>query len=127
MVVIRLARGGAKKRPFYKIVVADSRKPLKGRFIEKLGYYNPFASGGETPFHLDVARLEHWKNCGAQLSPRLHLLVKEHKKSAVIEGAEAASEKPKAASKKPKASAASTSKKTEKAKAAKKDSDKASE
>ena len=80
MVVIRLARGGAKKRPFYKIVVADSRKPLKGRFIEKMGFYNPFAAGGETRINLDMARLEHWQNQGAQLSDRLGLLVKEYKK-----------------------------------------------
>ena len=81
MVVIRLARGGAKKRPFYKIVVADSRKPLKGRFIEKMGYYNPFAAGGEVRIHLDMSRLDYWTNQGAQCSERLTLLVKEFKKA----------------------------------------------
>lgn len=94
MVVIRLARGGAKKRPFYKIVVADSRKPLKGRFIEKMGYYNPCAAGGEIRIHIDVARLDYWTTQGAQLSDRLSLLVKEFKKASVVEP-EPVAEKPK--------------------------------
>lgn len=81
MVVIRLARGGAKKRPFYKIVVADSRKPLKGRFIEKLGYFNPGASGGEIRIHLDLPNLDRWTEKGAQCSDRVIMLIKEFKKT----------------------------------------------
>lgn len=103
MVVIRLARGGAKKRPFYKIVVADSRKPLKGRFIEKMGYYNPFAAGGEIRIHLDMARLDYWTAQGAQLSDRLSLLVKEFKKAETAQ--------PEAVAEKPKTRAASKAKK----------------
>lgn len=106
MVVIRLARGGAKKRPFYKIVVADSRKPLKGRFIEKLGYYNPVAAGGEIPICLDMARLDHWTAQGAQLSDRLTLLVKEFKKTETAKP-EVAAEKTKARASKAKKEAKS--------------------
>ena len=60
MVVIRLARGGSKKRPFYNIVVTDSRNPRDGRFIERLGYYNPMASGQAVKFHMAEDRLTHW-------------------------------------------------------------------
>jgi small subunit ribosomal protein S16 len=60
MVVIRLARGGAKKRPFYNIVVADSRVRRDGRFIERVGFYNPVASGGEQPLRVAFDRIEHW-------------------------------------------------------------------
>ena len=69
MVVIRLARGGAKKRPFFNIVVADSRTRRDGRFIERVGFYNPVASGGEQPLRVAFDRVEFWAGSGAQLSP----------------------------------------------------------
>lgn len=75
MVVIRLARAGAKKSPFYHIVVADSRKARGGRFIERLGFYNPLARGPETALQIDQERVTHWVGCGAQPSARVaHLL-----------------------------------------------------
>ena len=83
MVVIRLARGGAKKRPFFNIVAADSRNRRDGRFIERVGYYNPVASGAETPFSVNSERLAYWKQNGAQLSPTVERLVKQHAKAAV--------------------------------------------
>lgn len=76
MIMIRLARGGAKKRPFYHIVVADKRCARDGRFIEKLGYYNPIAKGKETPLTLDLERVAHWLNVGAQATDRAALLIK---------------------------------------------------
>ncbi|ALB01271.1 30S ribosomal protein S16 [Francisella persica ATCC VR-331] len=82
MVVIRMARGGAKKRPFYRIVVADKRSPRDGRFIEKLGFFNPLAKGGEERLKLDVAKVEAWLAKGAQLSNRIASLIKEAKKAA---------------------------------------------
>lgn len=77
MVVIRLARGGAKKRPFFNIVATDSRNPRDGRFIERVGFYNPVASGGETRFRVADDRLNYWRGVGAQLSPTVARLVKE--------------------------------------------------
>ena len=71
MVVIRLARGGSKKRPFYSIVVADSRYSRDGRFIEQLGFYNPIARGGEIPLKLNLESLDAWVAKGAQLSDRV--------------------------------------------------------
>ena len=68
MVVIRLSRGGAKKRPFYTLVVADSRTRRDGRFVERLGFYNPVASGAEEPLRIDMERLAYWKSVGAQVS-----------------------------------------------------------
>ncbi|APD51037.1 30S ribosomal protein S16 [Francisella hispaniensis] len=82
MVVIRMARGGAKKRPFYRIVVADKRSPRDGRFIEKLGFFNPLAKGGEEILKLDVAKAEAWLAKGAQPSDRVASLIKEAKKVA---------------------------------------------
>jgi small subunit ribosomal protein S16 len=82
MVVIRLARGGATKRPFYNIVVADSRNRRDGRFIERVGFYNPVASGGEQPLRVAFDRVEHWAKNGAQLSPTVARLVDEAKKKA---------------------------------------------
>ncbi|APC96566.1 30S ribosomal protein S16 [Pseudofrancisella aestuarii] len=82
MVVIRMARGGAKKRPFYKIVVADKRSPRDGKFIERLGFFNPLAKGGEERLKLDLDRVNHWVSNGAQLSDRVSSLVKEAKKAA---------------------------------------------
>lgn len=77
MVVIRLARGGAKKRPFYDIVVADSRDARDGRYIERIGYYNPIAKGGETRLHIVEERVTHWTSVGAQPSDRVTSLLKE--------------------------------------------------
>ena len=75
MVVIRLARGGAKKRPFYNIVVADSRERRDGRFIERLGFYNPMAAGGEEPLRVALDRMSHWQGVGAQVSPTVKRLL----------------------------------------------------
>ncbi|HSB22413.1 MAG TPA: 30S ribosomal protein S16 [Burkholderiaceae bacterium] len=80
MVVIRLARGGANKRPFYNIVVADSRNRRDGRFIERLGFYNPMASGAEQPLRLALDRVSYWSGVGAQLSPTVKRLVGEAQK-----------------------------------------------
>lgn len=75
MVVIRLARGGAKKRPFYQIVAADSRNRRDGRFIERLGTYNPFAAEHEQGIRIATDRLAYWQSVGAQLSPTVARLV----------------------------------------------------
>jgi small subunit ribosomal protein S16 len=76
MVVIRLARGGSHKRPFYHVVAADSRSRRDGRFIERLGYFNPVARGNDIRLNLSVERIEYWRSHGAQLSPRVAELVK---------------------------------------------------
>jgi small subunit ribosomal protein S16 len=90
MVVIRLTRGGAKKRPFYHIVVADSRRARDGRNIERLGFYNPRAIGGEEPLRIDLERVQHWVEHGAKLSDRVKALIKAVQKEAVKETASAA-------------------------------------
>lgn len=77
MVVIRLARGGAKKRPFYSIVVADSRERRDGRFIERVGFYNPVASGSAEKLRVAHDRVTHWTGVGAQMSPTVARLVGE--------------------------------------------------
>ena len=82
MVVIRLARGGANKRPFYNIVVADSRLRRDGRFTERLGFYNPMAAGGEQPLRLALDRLAYWSSVGAQVSPTVKRLVGQAKEQA---------------------------------------------
>jgi len=82
MVVIRLARGGSKKRPFYQIVAADSRNRRDGRFIERLGSYNPVASGAEKPLSIAMDRLTYWQSTGAQLSPAVERLVRLASKAA---------------------------------------------
>lgn len=79
MVVIRLARGGAKKKPFYSIVVADSRMRRDGRFIERIGFFNPVARGNEEKLRIDVERFNHWVGQGAQASERVASLVKQAK------------------------------------------------
>lgn len=81
MVTIRLARAGAKKRPFYHIVAADKRKAVSGRFIENLGYYNPKATGGEKKLSLDHARVDYWTGQGAQVSERVAYLLKSAPKA----------------------------------------------
>ena len=77
MVTIRMARGGSKKRPFYKIVVTDSRKPRDSGYIERLGFYNPRATGQEVRLELKQDRIDHWIKEGAQLSTRINTLLKE--------------------------------------------------
>ena len=77
MVKIRLTRGGAKKRPFYHIIVTDSRSARDGRNIERLGYYNPVASGNEKRIELDTARVDHWVGQGAQMTDKVADLYKQ--------------------------------------------------
>lgn len=78
MVVIRLARGGAKKRPFYNMVVADSRTRRDGRFVERVGFYNPVAAENEEGLRVSMDRLQYWQQKGAQLSPTVARLVKQY-------------------------------------------------
>ncbi|EGF33490.1 SSU ribosomal protein S16p [Oxalobacteraceae bacterium IMCC9480] len=82
MVVIRLARGGAKKRPFFNIVATDSRNRRDGRFIERIGFYNPVASGAEESVRIAQDRLTYWEGVGAQLSPTVARLVAQVAKAA---------------------------------------------
>lgn len=77
MVTIRLARGGSKKRPFYHLTVTDSRTSRDGRFIERVGFFNPVARGNEERLRVDNARVDHWVAQGAQLSDRVAKLLKE--------------------------------------------------
>ncbi len=77
MVTIRLSRGGAKKRPFYHVVVTDSRNRRDGRYIERVGFFNPIATGGEVRLNIDVERIQHWLGKGAQTSDRVAKLLKE--------------------------------------------------
>jgi small subunit ribosomal protein S16 len=81
MVVIRLARGGAKKRPFYNIVVADARERRDGRFIERLGFYNPMAAGGEQALRLALDRVGYWTGVGARPSTTVSRLLEQAKKA----------------------------------------------
>ena len=82
MVVIRLARGGSKHRPFFNIVVADKRVRRDGRFIERIGFYNPIASGGEEGLRIAQDRLSYWVGVGAQTSPTVDRLIKQAGKTA---------------------------------------------
>ena len=82
MVTIRLARGGAKDKPFYHVVVADSRKSRDGRYIERLGFFNPLAQGNEERLRLNAERVEYWRSVGAQPSERVAKLIKDAKKAA---------------------------------------------
>jgi small subunit ribosomal protein S16 len=77
MVVIRLARGGAKKRPFYNVVVADSRRARDGRYIERVGFYNPMAAEGEEKLRIAMDRINYWQGTGAQLSETVSRLVRQ--------------------------------------------------
>ena len=83
MVVIRLARGGAKKRPFYSVVVADSRTRRDGRFVERIGFYNPVATEKEESLRIAQDRLAYWQQQGAQLSLTVARLVKQSTAKAV--------------------------------------------
>ena len=78
MVTIRMSRSGAKKRPFYHIVVTDSRNRRDGRYIERIGFFNPVATGGEERLRLDNERADHWAGKGAQISPRVARLLKDN-------------------------------------------------
>ena len=80
MVTIRLARGGSKKRPFYHVTVADSRNARNGRFIERVGFFNPVARGQEERLRVDLERVEYWMSKGAQPSDRVAKLLKDAKK-----------------------------------------------
>jgi small subunit ribosomal protein S16 len=82
MVTIRLARGGSKKRPFYHITVTDSKSTRDGRFIERVGFFNPVARGQEEPVRINLERLNHWVGQGAQMSERVASLVKQAQKAA---------------------------------------------
>ena len=81
MVTIRLSRGGSKKRPFYHLVVTDSRKRRDSGYIERLGYFNPMARGQEKRLHLDTERVDHWRGLGAQFTDRAASLYKEASKA----------------------------------------------
>ncbi len=81
MVKIRLSRGGAKKQPFYHIVVTDSRNSRDGRNIERLGFFNPVARGQDERLRLDTDRIDHWVNQGAQVSDRVSKLAIEARKA----------------------------------------------
>lgn len=77
MVVLRLSRGGAKARPFYNVVATDSRNRRDGRFIERLGFYNPIAAEGEQGLRLSLERIEYWRSHGAQVSPTVQRLIRQ--------------------------------------------------
>ena len=94
MVTIRLSRGGAKKRPYYHVVVADQRRKRDGRYIERIGFFNPVAVGGEVKLRLDSSRADYWMSQGAKPTERVATLLKEAAKQAeavpVAAGAESA-------------------------------------
>jgi small subunit ribosomal protein S16 len=90
MVVIRLARGGAKKRPFYNVVVTDSRSRRDGRFIERVGFYNPVAAGHEEGLRIAHDRIDYWRQHGAKLSDTVSMLVTRAKQSATASPSTAA-------------------------------------
>src|SRR4051794_38052177 len=105
MVVIRLARGGAKKRPFYNVVVADSRNRRDGRFIERVGFYNPVAAAHEEGLRIEQARIAYWQQHGAQLSDTVAMLGKRASSAAAAPAAAGAA--PAAANATPAAAAGS--------------------
>lgn len=84
MVVIRLARAGAKKNPFYHMVATDSRNRRDSSYVEKLGYFNPVARGQEVELHIDLEKMQYWQNVGAKLSDRVQALVKKFRKDNAI-------------------------------------------
>ena len=85
MVTIRLARGGAKKRPFYSIVVSDQRRQPKGRFIERIGFFNPMATETEEKVRLDISRVDYWISKGAQPSDRVASILKQVRREATTD------------------------------------------
>ncbi|MBM37541.1 MAG: 30S ribosomal protein S16 [Woeseia sp.] len=82
MVSIRLSRSGAKKRPFYHLIVTDSRNRRDGRYIERLGFFNPVGKDSEENLRIDTERVNHWISKGAQPSDRVLTLLKQHRKAA---------------------------------------------
>jgi small subunit ribosomal protein S16 len=82
MVTIRLSRGGAKNRPFYHVVVTDSRNGRDGKYIERVGFFNPIARGNEERLRLDSERIAYWQSHGAQASDRVARLIKDARKAA---------------------------------------------
>ena len=86
MLVIRLSRGGAKKRPFYHIVVADRRRPRDGRFVERIGFSNPVAAGEAEPMRLNLERFAHWVGVGAKPSPAVARLARVARAAAQADG-----------------------------------------
>jgi small subunit ribosomal protein S16 len=84
MVSIRLSRAGAKKRPFYHLVVTDSRNRRDGRYIERVGYFNPVGKDHEENLRIDVERIDYWVGQGAQPSERVASLLKSHRKAAAV-------------------------------------------
>ncbi len=89
MVIIRLSRGGSKKRPFYHVTVADSHVSRDGRFIERIGFYNPIARGAEETTRIDLERVDHWVKLGAQMSDRVKHIVKSYRKASATQEAAA--------------------------------------
>jgi small subunit ribosomal protein S16 len=87
MVTIRLSRGGAKGRPFYHVVVSDSRRPRDGRYIERLGFFSPMAKASEERLRLDLGRYDYWVGVGAQTSDRVASLVKESRQLVLAQAA----------------------------------------
>lgn len=83
MVTIRLSRGGAKKQPFYHLVVTDSRNRRDGRYIERVGFFNPVARGNDTSIRIELDRIDHWIATGAQMSERVSSIVKTARKQAI--------------------------------------------
>lgn len=81
MLAIRLTRGGSKKNPFYHVVATDSRNARDGRFIERLGFFNPVARGQQEALRLDLERIDYWVSQGGQVSDRVKSLVKQYKKT----------------------------------------------
>ncbi len=88
MVTIRLSRTGANKRPFYHVVAKNTRSPRDGGNLERLGYFNPIASGGEVRLELDMARVDYWLSVGAQTSERAAALLKEYRQHGARTGAQ---------------------------------------
>jgi len=85
--MIRLARGGAHKRPFFHLVATDSRSRRDGKFIERVGFFNPVASANETKLRLSMDRIDYWRSNGAQVSPRVARLIKEFASQATTQAA----------------------------------------
>jgi len=93
MVVIRLSRGGAKKRPFYHLVVTDSRNRRDGRCIERVGYFDPQARGQSLVLHIDKERVQHWLSQGAKTTERVATLLKKYEKAGEMNGVQLAADK----------------------------------
>jgi small subunit ribosomal protein S16 len=123
MVVIRLSRGGSKKNPFYNVVVADSRNRRDGRFIERVGFYNPSAKAGAEGLRIDAARITYWTGNGAQMSDTVARLAKTHAKGPEAAIAAKAKDAAKADAKKATIAAAEAAKVKAAAEAAKAEAD----